>query len=92
MIRYQEDKIGFPLVFNRVDGREEQEPHSPSWYNRHEVLAVKDYVEKLLFNSSIPVRPSDIGIFSPYLLQVSYHRHSVSPNCTILTNAERDKL
>ena len=88
MIRYKEDGIGFPLVFHRVDGREEQEAHSPSWFNKHEVVQVLDYVEKLLFNSIIPIRPSEIGIISPYLLQVralhcSLRTNSASPKFTL---------
>jgi len=37
------------MIFHRVDGREEQEESSPSWFNRLEVVEVKKYVEKLLF-------------------------------------------
>lgn len=59
-------------MFYRVDGREEQEVHSPSWYNRHEVMQVLEFVEKLLFDSNVPLSPKNIGIISPYLLQVIY--------------------
>ncbi|KAF6037107.1 MOV10 [Bugula neritina] len=57
------------MIFHRVDGREEQEESSPSWFNRLEVVEVKKYVEKLLFEHPRHA-PEDIGIISPYILQV----------------------
>ena len=44
--------------------------NSPSWFNRHEVEVVKDYVELLLSTRKNPLRPEDIGIIAPYQKQV----------------------
>ncbi|XP_067932364.1 putative helicase mov-10-B.2 [Watersipora subatra] len=68
--RWEDDKIGFPLIFRQVEGREEQERSSPSWFNRHEVLVVAEYVELLLRSSDPIIEARDIGIISPYIQQV----------------------
>jgi len=71
MYRWKFESIGFPLVFRQVTGREEQDRSSPSWFNRHEVLVVAEYVENLLYGSP-RVDPLDIGIISPYIQQVRF--------------------
>ena len=61
---------GFPLVFHGVNGQEEREAKSPSWFNTHEVMQVIEYVKLLMDCKSPRVRPRDIGIISPYHQQV----------------------
>jgi len=58
---------GFPMVFEGVDGEDERELSSPSWFNRMEALAVKEWVEKLIESD---VDPKSIGIITPYAKQV----------------------
>lgn len=63
---------GFPLIFHGVNGKEEREESSPSWFNINEVDLVLNYVTKLLLECKSPrVYPQDVGIISPYHQQVS---------------------
>lgn len=61
---------GLPLIFHGVDGEEEREARSPSWFNRYEVMQVMDYVQKLFDCKNPLVKPEHIGIISPYHQQV----------------------
>lgn len=62
---------GFPLIFHGVNGREEREARSPSFFNPDEVMQVIEYVRLLMECKSPRVRPEDIGIISPYNQQVN---------------------
>ena len=75
--RWTENRLGFPLIFRQVEGREEQERSSPSWFNRHEVLVVAEYVELLLRSSDPVIAAENIGIISPYIQQVSTRDYTV---------------
>eukprot|EP00842_Homolaphlyctis_polyrhiza_P000629 jgi/Hompol1/1567/HPOL_002715-RA len=61
-----------PLLFQHVDGKDEREGNSPSWFNSTECLVVLDMVKKLRDNrhGSRPIVGSDIGIITPYNRQV----------------------
>eukprot|EP00960_Hanusia_phi_P004919 141872-Hanusia_phi.AAC.1 len=60
---------GFPVLVKCVEGINEQEDSSPSWFNTTECVEVVQYVQLLI--SSIPdLRLPDIGIISPYSRQV----------------------
>lgn len=64
-------KAGCPLIFHGVEGKDERESNSPSWFNRSEIEVVQDYVKKLLGErSSRGVGVSEIGIITPYQKQV----------------------
>ena len=65
----------FPLIFHGVNGDEEREGSSPSWFNRYEVMQVVSYVKKLMDCKKPAVKPSHIGIISPYHQQVSYSKY-----------------
>ncbi|KAG8750496.1 hypothetical protein FRC11_010342 [Ceratobasidium sp. 423] len=57
----------FPVVFDALMGKDEQEEKSPSYFNPHEASLVKEYVQQLIpFIAS----PRDIGIVTPYKAQV----------------------
>ena len=58
---------GFPLIFNGIEGKNEREANSPSWFNIAECERVLHYV-RLLAESKVPHR--DIGIVTPYAKQV----------------------
>ena len=62
-------KNGFPIVFHGVEGKDMQEERSPSFYNIEEVSVVAKYVGWLR-DRRPPVLPSEIGVISPYHLQV----------------------
>ena len=58
---------GFPLIFNGIEGKNEREANSPSWFNIAECERVLQYV-RLLAESKVAHR--DIGIVTPYAKQV----------------------
>ncbi|XP_067932378.1 putative helicase mov-10-B.1 [Watersipora subatra] len=60
----------FPLIFHGVNGKEDREASSPSWFNVHEVGVVQDYVRELMESRSPTVSNWHIGIISPYHQQV----------------------
>mmetsp|Transcript_14375 Transcript_14375/g.34797 ORF Transcript_14375/g.34797 Transcript_14375/m.34797 type:complete len:889 (-) Transcript_14375:41-2707(-) len=60
-------RVGFPLVFEGVDGADERELNSPSWFNTMEAMCVKEWAGKLVASG---VDPSDIGVITPYHKQV----------------------
>ncbi len=58
---------GFPLIFHGVEGRDQREESSPSWFNTEECEVVKDYVDRLTQQTRMNrVAPSQIGIITPY--------------------------
>ncbi|CAG8510498.1 12307_t:CDS:2 [Dentiscutata erythropus] len=59
-------KKGYPLMFWKVEGKENREGQSPSWFNAHEAGYVLAVVKQLLKED---VKPEDIGIISPYVKQ-----------------------
>jgi len=52
-----------PVIFHHCDGEESRGEQSPSWENLTESKTVKMYLMKLL---EYGVKPTDIGIISPY--------------------------
>jgi superfamily I DNA and/or RNA helicase len=59
---------GFPLIFHGVNGENQREGNSPSWFNESEVEQVLHYVELLKNYSRVAL--SEIGIIAPYQKQV----------------------
>jgi len=61
----------FPILFHGVEGKDEREGNSPSWFNIHEIARVMEYVKLLLNTTKNPIRSMDeIGIIAPYRKQV----------------------
>ncbi|KAG0250982.1 Helicase MOV-10 [Actinomortierella ambigua] len=67
---------GYPLKFVGVEGKDQREGNSPSWFNAFEAEAVVREIESVLAyqprNENGPVRfgPRDIGVIVPYRKQV----------------------
>ncbi|CAG0899618.1 unnamed protein product [Cyprideis torosa] len=60
-----------PLVFHGVQGRDQKEGRSPSYFNPEEAtLLVTKYVDQILQSKSPKVKPHEIGIITPYRGQV----------------------
>jgi hypothetical protein len=59
-----------PLMWLGVQGKEEREASSPSWFNPEEAVAVVRIVRELLQMRRNKPRPEDIGIITPYNKQV----------------------
>lgn len=59
-------------MFHGVQGEEERESNSPSWFNREEITVVLRYVKHLLYDArSFGIQPKDIGVITPYAKHVS---------------------
>ena len=56
----------FPVLFHGVDGVNQRESNSPSWFNSDEAELVLHYVERLCCSG---VKPHEIGIITPYQKQ-----------------------
>jgi len=61
----------FPIIFHGIEGREEREKKSPSWFNVHEAKIVVNYIDKLRESRKFRINFRDIGVISPYRKQVS---------------------
>jgi helicase MOV-10 len=61
---------GFPIVFKAVDGENEREGTSPSWFNPQEAISVVETVELLVKHSRPAIGQDEIGIITPYARQV----------------------
>ncbi|XP_033121738.1 putative helicase mov-10-B.1 [Anneissia japonica] len=73
MCRWEElPKKNFPLIFHGVEGKDEKEGTSPSFFNTKECDAVLTYIKQLMEGkySGKKLQQSDIGIISPYRKQV----------------------
>ncbi|XP_033121728.1 putative helicase MOV-10 [Anneissia japonica] len=64
--------MNFPLIFHGVEGKDEREGTSPSFFNTKECDAVITYVKQLMEGkySGKKLQQSDIGVISPYRKQV----------------------
>jgi helicase MOV-10 len=65
-------RLGVPLIFHGVEGKDEREANSPSWFNVSEIEQVMQYVEWLLSPDeryTNQVAAKDIGIITPYAKQ-----------------------
>ncbi|XP_019369629.1 PREDICTED: putative helicase MOV-10 [Gavialis gangeticus] len=75
-------KQGFPIIFHGVQGENQREEKSPSFFNVAEIDIVVTYLKKLLKSQAkkgIPrISPKDIGIISPYRKQVEKIRKAIT--------------
>jgi helicase MOV-10 len=61
---------GVPLIFHGVQGKDQREASSPSWFNISEIEQVIEYVKWLIFETrENRVAAADIGIITPYAKQ-----------------------
>ncbi|XP_030827959.1 putative helicase MOV-10 isoform X2 [Strongylocentrotus purpuratus] len=64
-------KQGFPIIFHGVEGQDEREEQSPSFFNKSEIEIVVDYVKKVMDKrGGQKIKQEDIGVISPYRKQV----------------------
>ncbi|XP_072537725.1 putative helicase mov-10-B.2 [Salminus brasiliensis] len=74
-------KKGFPLIFHGVQGKDERESNSPSFFNTTEISKVVDYLKMLLMSQGkkgiAKIAPKDIGIITPYRKQVEKLRKAI---------------
>ncbi|KAI4522633.1 P-loop containing nucleoside triphosphate hydrolase protein [Schizophyllum commune Loenen D] len=62
----------FPIIFHAISGKDDREASSPSFFNVHEALQVKAYIEKLKqarSTSGFRAADDDIGVIAPYHAQ-----------------------
>lgn len=69
-------KKDFPIIFHGVKGKDERQADSPSYFNRQEIDVAVKYVSALLEErlSGYKVEEKDIGVITPYRLQVQKFR------------------
>ncbi|XP_038054524.1 putative helicase MOV-10 [Patiria miniata] len=64
-------KKDFPIIFHGVQGLDEREGQSPSFFNKKEIEIVVSYAKDILEKrGGMRVKETDIGIISPYRRQV----------------------
>lgn len=59
---------GFPVIFDCIYGEETREANNPSWFNIEEAEVVLEWV-RLVVNSNPSIKPSDVGVITPYRKQ-----------------------
>jgi helicase MOV-10 len=67
----------FPILFHGVVAKDEREAKSPSWFNPIEAGIVKQYVDNLLGNTKLGLKPEMIGVITPYHAQVQKIRKAL---------------
>uniref|UniRef100_A0A182Q6P3 RNA helicase n=1 Tax=Anopheles farauti TaxID=69004 RepID=A0A182Q6P3_9DIPT len=67
-IKPDPERAGNGFFFCGIDGTNKQSPDSPSWFNPAEACMVHKIVERLYRGGKYG--PADIGIITPYLMQV----------------------
>jgi len=70
-------KQNFPVIFHGVNGRDQREGNSPSFFNPQEASIVNAYVKKIMETKKNRVEPKDIGIIAPYRKQVEKIRKAL---------------
>ncbi|XP_049938320.1 putative helicase MOV-10 [Schistocerca serialis cubense] len=80
-------KKGFPIIFHGVKGKDERQADSPSYFNRQEIDVAIKYVAALLEErlSGYKVEEKDIGIITPYRLQVQKFRQVLKKKWSDIT-------
>lgn len=67
---------GVPILFLNVNGKEEREWDSPSWFNSQEVTAVSQLISNLFANTDAV--GAEIGVITPYRKQVQKLNNKLS--------------
>jgi helicase MOV-10 len=61
---------GFPVIFHGVEGENQREGNSPSWFNVEEIEIVLDYIIKLQESQRSLTARNSIAVITPYRQQV----------------------
>ncbi|KAL3068467.1 hypothetical protein niasHT_030758 [Heterodera trifolii] len=69
-------KQGFPILWHHANEPEEREMDGHSFANRGEQDIILDYVKRVC--TELHVKPSDIGVVTPYNYQVRRLRHKLN--------------
>merc|ERR1712232_124351 len=62
--------LSVPILLHNTIGQECRDSGSPSVYNVEEVRLVQQYILELLGDDSLDLKPSDIGVITPYTKQL----------------------
>ncbi|XP_062514380.1 putative helicase MOV-10 [Corticium candelabrum] len=63
-------KQDFPIIFHGIEGEDQREENSPSFFNPQEAIIVHRYIAQLIGSRGIRVNAREIGVISPYRKQV----------------------
>ena len=69
---------GFPILFHGIDGENQREGNSPSWFNPQEAMQCVEYVRLLTRETRPPLKADDIGIITPYHRQAQKIRTALA--------------
>jgi len=61
---------GVPLLFHGIEGKDDREGNSPSWFNADEAVVILRYVESLLRMRQNRLQQEHIGVITPYNKQM----------------------
>ena len=59
-----------PMLFHGIEGKDDREGNSPSWFNADEAIQVLRYIESLLRMRQNRLVQEDIGVITPYNKQM----------------------
>eukprot|EP00656_Telonema_subtile_P058626 TRINITY_DN9987_c0_g1_i3.p1 TRINITY_DN9987_c0_g1~~TRINITY_DN9987_c0_g1_i3.p1 ORF type:complete len:864 (+),score=133.10 TRINITY_DN9987_c0_g1_i3:1590-4181(+) len=77
---------GFPMCFIGVEGAEEQEHDSPSFFNRDEAREIRVLVHKLVSDPDLGVHHHDVAVIAPFAKQVQLIRRELrTVGCSSIT-------
>ena len=66
---------GFPVLFHAVDGENQREETSPSWFNPQEVETCIEHAQSLIKDAGLTC--DEVGIITPYTAQVGKIRQAL---------------
>lgn len=75
-------KKNFPIIFHGIEGEDQREADSPSFFNPQEAITVYQYIDKLVSSRGIRINAKEIGVISPYKKQVISKRSSFKTDRT----------
>lgn len=74
MAHFEAKGLDVPLIFHNVQGRQNRDPDSFSWYNLDEVRLIQQYLLEVVDDPKVSIEPSEVGIITPYVKQAQHIR------------------
>lgn len=74
MAHFEAKGLDVPLIFHNVQGKQNRDPDSFSWYNLDEVRLIQQYLLEVVDDPKVSIEPSEVGIITPYVKQAQHIR------------------